>query len=57
MGQAGEIFWHTFNTECWEGGLGSEFPGGSLESIAVVVPGDLSPRPFNFCIYELRRDD
>ena len=53
-GQSGSIFWHTFNTECWEGGLGTEYPGaGSLESIMVLVPGDLDARSFDFCIYEL----
>lgn len=58
VGQAGEIFWHTFNTECWEGGLGVAYDEvSSLESISVLVPGDVNPRPFNFCVYELRRDD
>jgi hypothetical protein len=57
VGQSGNIFWHTFNTECWEGGVGVAYDGGtSLVSVSVLVPGDLAARPFDFCVYELGSD-
>jgi hypothetical protein len=41
------------NTE-WEGGAGTAFNGvNGLVSIAVLVPGDLAARSFDFCVYEL----
>jgi hypothetical protein len=53
-GQSGDVFWHTFNTECWEGGAGAAYDEvSSLASISVLVPGDLAARAFDFCIYEL----
>lgn len=52
-GQSGDIFWHTFNTECWEGGAGTAYDGTPIESISVLVPGDLGPRAFDFCVHEL----
>lgn len=54
--QASDIFWHTFNTECWEGGAGTEYLGSSLESVSVLVPGDQVPVAFDFCVYELGPD-
>lgn len=57
VGQSGNIFWTTFNTECWEGGAGTAFGGaGSLLSVAVLVPGDTAARSFSFCVYDLRVD-
>jgi hypothetical protein len=57
IGQSGDIFWHTFNTECWEGGAGTAYNGiDTLESIMVLVPGDLAARSFDFCIYEILED-
>lgn len=57
IGQTGSIFWHTFNTQCWEGGAGTAYNGiDALESIMVLVPGDLAARAFDFCIYEILED-
>lgn len=57
-GQNGSIFWHTFNTQCWEGGLGTAYNGvAALTSMMVLVPGDTTARSFDFCIYEILKDD
>ncbi|HEY8946539.1 MAG TPA: hypothetical protein VIM73_19945 [Polyangiaceae bacterium] len=54
VGQSEDIFWHTFNTECWEGGSGTAYNGiDALESIMVLVPGGTTARSFDFCIYEI----
>jgi hypothetical protein len=47
---SGVISWGTFNTACWDGS-GSNYNGATpLQSIMVLVPGDLSPVGFNFCL-------
>ena len=47
---SGVIPWSTFNTACWDGS-GTNFDGTTpLQSAMVVVPGDLTPVPFNFCL-------
>ncbi len=57
IGQTGEMFWHSFSTECWEGGNGTQYNGvDGLLSIMVLVPGDVTDRPFDFCIYEVVED-
>jgi hypothetical protein len=57
-GQSGSIFWHTFNTQCWEGGNGTAYNGiDALQSVMVLVPGDIASRSFDFCIYEILNHD
>jgi hypothetical protein len=56
-GQTGDMFWHSFNTQCWEGGSGTAYNGiDALVSMAVVVPGGTANRSFDFCIYEVLED-
>ena len=51
---AGPVFvpWTAFNTECWEGGMGSAFtPGDPISAVAFLVPGTMGAvTPFNYCI-------
>jgi hypothetical protein len=50
---SGVIPWSTFNTACWDGS-GTNYDGKTpLQSAMVVVPGDLTPVPFNFCLNSL----
>jgi len=58
VGQSERIFWHTFNTQCWEGGAGTAYDGfAPLTSMMVLVPGGTTSRTFDFCIYELLEAD
>jgi hypothetical protein len=58
VGQTDKMFWHAFNTQCWEGGAGKAYDGISpLTSMVVLVPGDTTSRSFDFCIYELLKYD
>jgi hypothetical protein len=58
VGQTDKMFWHAFNTQCWEGGVGTAYDGISpLQSMMVLVPGDTTSRSFDFCIYELLEYD
>jgi len=45
--------WSFFNTKCWDG-TGADYDGTTpLQSVMVLVPGDLVPVSFNFCILAL----
>jgi len=45
--------WSEFNTKCWDG-TGTYYDGSTpLESVMVLVPGDLVPVPFKFCVLAL----
>jgi hypothetical protein len=47
---SGVIRWSTFNTACWDGS-GTNYDGTTpLQTIMVLVPGDLTAVPFNFCL-------
>ncbi|HEY7373442.1 MAG TPA: hypothetical protein VIF57_14880 [Polyangia bacterium] len=49
-GNLGTPYWFDFNTKCWDG-TGTYYDGTTpLQSVMVLVPGDLVPVPFNFCI-------
>jgi hypothetical protein len=46
-------FWIDFNTKCWDWS-GLYYDGRTpLESVMVLVPGDLVATPFNFCVLAL----
>jgi hypothetical protein len=46
-------FWIDFNTKCWDWS-GLYYDGRTpLESVMVLVPGDLVATPFNFCVVAL----
>jgi hypothetical protein len=52
---AGPVFvpYTAFNTECWEGGMGTAYnPASSpISAISFLVPGTMgTPRMFNYCI-------
>ena len=46
----GTPYWFDFNTKCWDG-TGADYDGTTpLQSVMVLVPGDLVAVPFSFCI-------
>ena len=52
---AGPVFvpYTAFNTQCWEGGMGTAFNAASspISAIAFLVPGQMgTPSAFNYCI-------
>jgi hypothetical protein len=52
-GNVGTPSWIDFNTKCWDWS-GSYYDGTTpLQSVMVMVPGDLTPVPFSFCVVAL----
>jgi hypothetical protein len=50
--RTGTAAWSAFKTECWDM-YGYPYNDQRLFDIMVLVPGDLTPVPFNFCINSL----
>jgi hypothetical protein len=48
---AGPVFapFAMFNTKCWDG-TGTNYSGQPISAVAFLVPGALSPTPFNYCV-------
>jgi hypothetical protein len=52
-GNVGTPYFFDFNTKCWDG-TGTYYDQTTpLESVMVLVPGDLVAVPFNFCVVAL----
>ena len=52
-GNVGTPQWLDFNTKCWDW-TGAYYDGATpIESVMVMVPGDLVAVPFNFCVVAL----
>lgn len=52
-GNAGPIFapYAEFNTECWTGGMGTDYAGQPLTAVLFSVPGDdTAATPYGYCI-------
>jgi hypothetical protein len=49
----GVIPWSSFNTACWDNS-GSAYAGGPINAVLVMVPGNTTATPFDFCIDEIR---
>ncbi len=39
-----------FNTECWEGGMGTDYAGQPISSVVFLVPGEPTATPYEFCV-------
>ncbi len=39
-----------FNTECWEGGMGTDYAGEPISSVVFLVPGEPTATPYEFCV-------
>jgi len=51
-GNVGTPQWFDFNTKCWDR-TGTYYDGSPLESVMVLVPGDLVARSYSFCVNAL----
>ena len=52
-GNAGPIFapYAEFNTECWQGGMGTDYAGQPLAAVLFTVPGsNMNPTSYGYCI-------
>jgi hypothetical protein len=52
-GNAGPIFapYSDFNTECWTGGMGTDYAGQPLSAVLFSVPGDdTAATPYGYCV-------
>jgi hypothetical protein len=49
------IPWAMFNTQCWEGGMGTVYAKQPIKAIQLVVPGsNTAAIPFNMCITDAK---
>jgi hypothetical protein len=39
-----------FNTECWEGGNGTNWNGQPISAVVFLVPGSTAEEPYEFCV-------
>jgi hypothetical protein len=48
------VTWDQFNTECWPGGMGTDYDMEPISQALVMVPASAAAAvPYNFCIQEL----
>jgi hypothetical protein len=52
-GVQGKVFvpFSEFNTECWEGGMGSAYNNQPISAVVFTVPGTLTATPYDYCIH------
>jgi len=48
------IPWTTFNTECWEGGMGTAYGMQAIDTVQLIVPGGAMDAPFDITLVSVK---